>query len=104
MFDKSTDHGNEVTVAQFVYSFSRSCDLPRNFNENACQNFQYYFKKTDRQQLFMVRTLIDHRNDFKMFKTLQLSFQHFDVISIRVYGVISIRVAIMGNCCQLPIN
>ena len=40
------------------------------------------FQKTDRQQLFMVRTLIDRRNDFKMFKTLQVSFQHFDVISM----------------------
>ena len=39
------------------------------------------FQKTDRQQLFVVLTLIDHRND-KMFKTLQLSFQHFDVISM----------------------
>ena len=40
------------------------------------------FEKTDRQQLFMVRTLIDRRNDFKMFKTLQVSFQHFEVISM----------------------
>ena len=40
------------------------------------------FQKTDRQQLFMVRTLIDRRNDFKMFKTLQVSFQHFEVISM----------------------
>ena len=38
-------------------------------------------KKTDRQQLFMVLTLIDYRND-KMFNSLQLSFQHFDVISM----------------------
>ena len=30
----------------------------------------------------MVRTLIDRRNDFKMFKTLQVSFQHFEVISM----------------------
>ena len=74
MFDKSADRGNEVTVAHCVYSLSRACDLPRNFNENTCQNFQYFFNKTDRQQLFMVRTLIDHQNDFKMFKTLQLIF------------------------------
>ena len=81
MFDKSADRGNEVTVAHCVYSLSRACDLPRNFNENACQNFQYFFKKTDRQQLFMVLTVIDYKND-KMFNSLQLSFQHFDVISM----------------------
>ena len=38
-----------------------------------------FFNKTDRQQLFMVLTLIDYRND-KMFNSLRLSFQHFDVI------------------------
>lgn len=81
MFDKSADRGNEVTVAHCVYSLSRACDLPRNFNENACQNFQYFFKKADRQQLFMVLTVIDYKND-KMFNSLQLSFQHFDVISM----------------------
>ena len=44
MFDKSADRGNEVTVAHCVYSLSRARDLPRNFNENACQNFQYLKK------------------------------------------------------------
>ena len=71
-----------MAVAQCVNSLSRACDLPRNFNENACQKLSVLFQKTDRQQLFMVRTLIDRRNDFKMFKTLQVSFQHFEVISM----------------------
>ena len=80
MFDKSADHENEVTVEQFVFSLSRACDLPRNVK--CMSKLSVLFQKTDRQQLFMVRTLIDHQNDFKMFKTLQVSFQHFDVISM----------------------
>ena len=87
MFDKSTDHGNDAKVAQF------SCRVRISKKRQRKRTSKTVVKKTNRQQFSMVCALIDHRNDFQMFKALQwnhephLSFEQCDVISI-------------GNCCQ----
>ena len=41
---------------------------------------QWYL--TNRQQLSMFYTFIDHKECLKMFKTMHLSFEHFDVFSV----------------------
>ena len=49
----------------------------RNVNGIGHQNCQYYCKKTNQQQFSMVWTLINQRNDAKMFKTLQWNHSPF---------------------------
>ena len=67
--------------AMCLFSFSR-LRFTQKLQRKCMSKLSVLFQKTDRQQLFMVRTLIDRRNDFKMLKTLQVSFQHFEVISM----------------------
>ena len=50
---------------------SRASDSLRNFKGNGNQNCQCDCEKQNRQHFSMVCTLIDHRNDVKMFKTFQ---------------------------------
>ena len=69
--DKSTDHGNDVMVAQFVFLFLARAIFRETSTEMDEKNCDCYCKKTNRQQFSIVCTLIDHRNDVKMFKTLQ---------------------------------
>ena len=60
---------------------------------------------TNRQQFFMVCTLIDHRNDVNVFKTLQWKHEpqasgftvKFEILTLFLW---SIRVQPMKNCCQ----
>ena len=61
---------------------------------------------THRQQFSMVYTLIDHRNDVKMFKTLKVEpraageWFHCFFLNILTSFLRSIRVQTMENCCQ----
>ena len=72
MFDKSTGHGNNVMVAQFVFLFLERMIFQETYTEMDIKTANHLlFQKTNRQQFSMVCTLIDHRNDIKMFKTLQ---------------------------------
>ena len=61
MFDKITDHGSDMMVAQIV--------IPRNFNRMDVKTVNVIVK-TNRQRFSMVCNLIHHRIDLKMFKTL----------------------------------
>ena len=72
MFDKSTGHGKNVMVAQFVFLFLERMIFQETYTEMDIKTANHLlFQKTNRQQFSMVCTLIDHRNDIKMFKTLQ---------------------------------
>ena len=72
MFDKCTDHGNDVMVAKFV----SLCLVHLTF-QKISKEMDVKLKtvnvivKKNRQQLFIVFTVIDHGNDNKIFKTLQ---------------------------------
>ena len=65
--DNSTDHGNEVMVAQFVFSFPQAI-----FHEKSTARWTTktvnVIVKTNGEQLSMVCTLFDHRNEVKMSK------------------------------------
>ena len=65
--DNSTDHGNEVMVAQFVFSFPQAI-----FQEKSTARWTTktvnVIVKTNGHQLSMVCTLLDHRNEVKMSK------------------------------------
>ena len=70
MFDKSTDHENDVMMAQFVCLFLVCAIFRETSTEMDVQTvnvivFCFFFYNN------MVYTLIDHRNDVKTFKTLQ---------------------------------
>ena len=70
MFDKSTDHENDVMMAQFVCLFLECAIFRETSTEMDVQTvnvivFVFFFYNN------MVYTLIDHRNDVKTFKTLQ---------------------------------
>ena len=70
MFDKSTDHENDVMMAQFVCLFLVCAIFRETSTEMDVQTvnvivFFFFFYNN------MVYTLIDHRNDVKTFKTLQ---------------------------------
>ena len=54
-------------------------------------------KKTNRQQFSMVCALMDHRNDVKMYKTLQWNHS-FWVLIILTSFLWSIELQTMGNC------
>ena len=76
MFDKSTGHGNNVMVVQFV--FLEHIIFQESYTEMDIKIANHLlFQKTNRQQFSMVCTLIDHRNDIKMFKTLQWNHSQF---------------------------
>ena len=78
MFDKSTGHGNNVMVAQFVFLFLERMIFQETYTEMDIKTANHLlFQKTNRQQFSMVCTLIDHRNDIKMFKTLQWNHSQF---------------------------
>ena len=69
MFDKSTDHENDVMMAQFVCLFLVCAIFRETSTEMDVQTvnvivFFFFYNN-------MVYTLIDHRNDVKTFKTLQ---------------------------------
>ena len=72
MFDKSTDHENDVMMAQFVCLFLVCAIFRETSTEMDVQTvnvivfFCLFFFYNN-----MVYTLIDHRNDVKTFKTLQ---------------------------------
>ena len=69
MFDKSTDHENDVMMAQFVCLFLVCAIFRETSTEMDVQTVNvivvFFFYNN------MVYTLIDHRNDVKTFKTLQ---------------------------------
>ena len=72
MFYKSTGHGNNVMVAQFVFLFLGHMVFQETYTEMDIKTANHLlFQKTNQQQFSTVCTLIDHRNDIKMFKTLQ---------------------------------
>ena len=85
MFDKSTGYGNNVMVVQFVFLFLECIIFQKTYTEMDMKTANHLlFQKTNRQQFSMVCTLIDNRNDTKMFKTLQwnhwqfhLGFEHW---------------------------
>ena len=78
MFDNSTGHGNNVMVAQFVFLFLERMIFQETYTEMDIKTANHLlFQKTNRQQFSMVCTLIDHRNDIKMFKTLQWNHSQF---------------------------
>ena len=63
------------------------------------------FKLTNQQQFSMVCTLIDHRNDVKMFKThvepgAEGKWFHGKVLNILMSFLRWIRVQTMENCCR----
>ena len=62
----------KLRVGGAIYlSLSSTCNFPRNFNRNGHQKLSNVIVKTNQQQCSMVYTLIDQKNDVKMFKTLQ---------------------------------
>ena len=72
MFDKSTGHGNNVMVVQFVFLFLERMIFQETYTEMDIKTANHLlFQKTNRQQFSMVCFFSDHRNDIKMFKTLQ---------------------------------
>ena len=78
MFDKSTGYGNDVMVVQFVFLFLECIIFQKTYTEMDMKTANHLlFQKTNRQQFSMVCTLIDHRNDIKMFKTLQWNHSQF---------------------------
>ena len=61
--------------------------------------------KSNGQQFSMVYTLIDHRNDVKMFKTqveprAAGEWFHCKVLNVLTLFLWSIRVQTMENCCR----
>ena len=79
-FDKSTDHQNNMMVAQFVFPFlARQNNLPKNFNRNGCQNFRCYCKKQINKNVPWSVLL---SNIEMMPKWFPLSFENYDVISM----------------------
>ena len=83
--------------AMCLFSFSR-LRFTQKLQRKCMSKLSVLFQKPDRQQLFKVRTLIDHQNDFKMFKTLQLIF---NILTSLLW---SIGVLVMENSCQLLIT
>ena len=76
---KSTDHGNDVMMAQFAFLFLSRASF-RETSREMDVKIVNGMEITNGQQFYMVCTLIDHTNDVKMSKTL--SFEHVDVISM----------------------
>ena len=67
----SIDFGNGMMVAQFVFIFLSHVTFWWEMStEMNFKNYQHYVKKST-TKFFIVSTLIDHRNDIKMFETLQ---------------------------------
>ena len=91
MFDKSTGHGNNVMVAQFVFLFLEHMIFQETYTEMDIKTANHLlFQKTNRQQFSMVCTLIDHRNDIKMFKTLQWNQYSFTwVLNIDIISMVN---------------
>ena len=91
MFDKSTGHGNNVMVAQFVFLFLERMIFQETYTEMDIKTANHLlFQKTNRQQFSMVCTLIDHRNDIKMFKTLQWNQYSFTwVLNIDIISMVN---------------
>ena len=78
MFDKSTGYGNNVMVVQFVFLFLECIIFQKTYTEMDMKTANHLlFQKTNRQQFSMVCTLIDNRNDTKMFKTSQWNHSQF---------------------------
>ena len=94
MVDKSTDHGNNVMKAQFVF-LSRARAIFRETSTEwdvilICQSYcKKKTKKTNRQQFSTVFTVIDHRN------VVSSKLKHFDVISMMDNSIQT-----MENCCR----
>ena len=65
--DNSTDHGNEVMVAQLVFSFPQAIFHEKSTARWATKTVNVIVK-TNGHQLSMVCTLLDHRNEVKMSK------------------------------------
>ena len=91
MFDKSTGHGNNVMVAQFVFLFLERMIFQQTYTEMDIKTANHLlFQKTNQQQFSMVCTLIDHRNDIKMFKTLQWNHYSFTwVLNIDIISMVN---------------
>ena len=70
MFDKRTDHGNDVMVTQFGFLLLAHAIFRENSSEIDIKtvNVMVKYKSTT---FVMDCTLIDQRNDVKLFKTLQ---------------------------------
>ena len=91
MFDKSTGHGNNVMVAQFVFLFLERMIFQETYPEMDIKTANHLlFQITNQQQFSMVCTLIDHRNDIKMFKTLQWNHYRFTwVLNIDIISMVN---------------
>ena len=87
MVDNSTDDGNDFMATRFVLLFlARSTSATEKLQQKwTSKTVNAKVKNKNRWQYSMVSTLIVHRNDVNMFKTLHLnhlSFEHSDVISM----------------------
>ena len=99
----STDFGNGMMVAQFVFTFLSHVtfwwEMSTGMN---FKNYQHYAKKKSTTKLFIVCTLINHRNDVKMFETLQWDHLPMALCSTWVLIILmsclwSIRVQLGGH-------
>ena len=72
MFDKCTDHGNDVMVAKFVSLCLVCVTFQEISKEMDVKTVNVIVKKQINNNLFFIlSTVMDHGNDNKIFKTLQ---------------------------------
>ena len=71
MFDKSTGHGNDLMMAQYVFLFLSHAILQETSMEMDIHTANVIVKKQINNKFPWSVLFIDHRNDVKMFKTLQ---------------------------------
>ena len=81
MVDKSTDHGNEVIVAQFHFLFSCS-RFSAKVQWKWTSKTPNYCRKRNRKQFSWSVLLPTIRVKNFAIKPLALSFEHFDIISM----------------------
>ena len=65
-FDKTTDHRNNMMVAQFAFLFLVRQTTCQKFSPEMEVKTSDVIVKNNQQKCSMVCTLIDHRNDAKM--------------------------------------
>ena len=91
------------------FFFFPTSDFPRIVYGHGRQKLSMLLSTTNRKQFSLVCTLIDHRNNDKMFKTLQWNHSPAPrgstwVLNILTSFLWSIRVQTMENCCPLLFN
>ena len=91
MFDKSTGHGNNVMVVQFVFLFLEHIIFQKTYTEMDMKTANHLlFQKTNRQQFSMVCTLTDHRNDTKCSKHCSETTHSFTwVLNIDIISMVN---------------